>query len=823
MAPKKRTTRASPATTTTTTSVTNAQLKALIDKGVADALAARDADRSMDGIDSHNSGTGVRRNERVIRECTYPDFMKYQPLNFKGTEGVVELTQWTVGHDVAYAMTWAYLKKKMIDKYCPRGEIKKLEVELWNLKVKGIDVIGYNQRFQELALLCVRMFLEESDKIEIYVGVLPDMIHRSVVASKPKTMQEAIEMATELIDKKIRTFAERQIENKRKQDDNNNQAQQQPPKKQGVCGLFKRLEEVLYITMQDRRFFTSYIECRCSASVDLYYSILDRSAFVSYREWSNYAVYRRIDDSKVTIKWLLFLNRHSSLKTPSTVTKTKGQEIGIHLNTKIQQEVEERKNLKLWSFTKWTQEPEALVFHKMDTEEDSDRYIEQCFVNGLYASDGEINLEKNDNLISNDYAVKLCLEYEVRKGKKLVKKELMVLLRGEIYFVQFIINPEEDEFEPRLIFERSFLRSTNAIVNFGEGTITIQPDFDLFLLSSDEKGKPNLDDLETFLDFDFDEVPQTETDLPPMVCKIGKGSRNKKKVMENIVYFNNSAGPSSSIRIPLTQEGAEKRALAHNIGIRLDGMINPEEEKAMEKIKRKMIKEKKDLGAFIFPIRINEQLGRDDIMKEDRNITMINHTESEVTSRLVNVLCQVGFTTLSAKFLILEIHVDRDAPIVVGRGFLDMIGGNIDIPNRIFTTFEGCTRQTFRAAKSEKIRIAESDSDDEEGYTSGAYDHEARSSRAKRSRNVETVEEALLPDVHHKFLEWRGCSKEAKSRYNSRSLEEEEDDWEMEKIQRNEIVVVKYCMRIDIRNGYAKYHGDCKMDDKRNGAKVEGS
>ncbi|GJR99345.1 hypothetical protein Tco_0315854 [Tanacetum coccineum] len=52
--------------------------------------------------------------------------------------------------------------------------------------------------------------------------------------------------------------------------------------------------------------------------------------------------------------------------------------------------------------------------------------------------------------------------------------------------------------------------------------------------------------------------------------------------------------------------------------------------------------------------------------------------------------------------------------------------------------------------------------------TSGAYDHEAGSSRAKRSRNVETVEEALLPDVHHEFLEWSGCSREAKSRYNTR-------------------------------------------------------
>ncbi|GKF53242.1 hypothetical protein Tco_0160152, partial [Tanacetum coccineum] len=214
------------------------------------------------------------------------------------------------------------------------------------------------------------------------------------------------------------------------------------------------------------------------------------------------------------------------------------------------------------------------------------------------------------------------------------------------------------------------------------------------------------------------------------------------------MYFN-GAGPSSSIRTPLTQKEAEKRALAYSVNMRyemleevrpvietlaysdkyrklldeiwankvkLDGKIKPEEERAMVKVKGNMLKEKKDTGAFLFPIRIYEQLGRDDIMKEDRNITMINYIEAEITGRLVNVLCQIGFTTLSAKFLILEILVDRDAPIVVGRGFLDTIGGNIDIPNRTFTTFDGCTRQTFRAAKSEKIRIAESDSDNEEDY-----------------------------------------------------------------------------------------------------------
>ncbi|GJU12570.1 putative reverse transcriptase domain-containing protein [Tanacetum coccineum] len=113
----------------------------------------------------------------------------------------------------------------MTNKYCPRGKVKKLEAEMWNLNVKGTDVLSYNQRFQELELTCARMFPEELDKIEKYVDGLPDMIHRSVMASKPKTMQDAIEFATELMDKKIRTFAERQSENKRKQDDNQQQQQ----------------------------------------------------------------------------------------------------------------------------------------------------------------------------------------------------------------------------------------------------------------------------------------------------------------------------------------------------------------------------------------------------------------------------------------------------------------------------------------------------------------------------------------------------------------------------------------------------------------------
>nr|GEX48884.1 putative reverse transcriptase domain-containing protein [Tanacetum cinerariifolium] len=69
------------------------------------------------------------------------------------------LTWWnghlrTLGHDVAYAMTWETFMKRMTDKYCPGGEIKKVEIELLNLK----------------------------EKVDKYIGGLPDNIHGNVMA-----------------------------------------------------------------------------------------------------------------------------------------------------------------------------------------------------------------------------------------------------------------------------------------------------------------------------------------------------------------------------------------------------------------------------------------------------------------------------------------------------------------------------------------------------------------------------------------------------------------------------------------------------------------
>nr|GEX71069.1 hypothetical protein [Tanacetum cinerariifolium] len=85
------------------------------------------------------------------------------------------------------------LKKKLTDKYYPKGEIKKLEIKLWNLRVKGNDVAAYTQRFQELALICTKFLADETEKVDKYISGLLDNIHGNVMSARPKTLDETIE------------------------------------------------------------------------------------------------------------------------------------------------------------------------------------------------------------------------------------------------------------------------------------------------------------------------------------------------------------------------------------------------------------------------------------------------------------------------------------------------------------------------------------------------------------------------------------------------------------------------------------------------------
>ncbi|GJT45856.1 putative reverse transcriptase domain-containing protein [Tanacetum coccineum] len=135
-----------------------------------------------------------------MKECVNYTPLFLCPLNFKGNEGVVGLTRWIEKMESVFNISGCaienqeVLKKKMTDKYYPQSEIKKLEIELWNLK-----------------------------------------------SSIPKTLDETIELANDLMDQKLRTYAERQTDNKRKADDssrNNHGHQQQPFKRQNVAKVY---------------------------------------------------------------------------------------------------------------------------------------------------------------------------------------------------------------------------------------------------------------------------------------------------------------------------------------------------------------------------------------------------------------------------------------------------------------------------------------------------------------------------------------------------------------------------------------------------------
>nr|GEV07782.1 putative reverse transcriptase domain-containing protein [Tanacetum cinerariifolium] len=195
-------------------------IQAMIDRAIQ-----RNSTHTQDDT-SQSSGGGLKRLVQPARVCSYPNFMKCQTLNFKGTEGVVGLSQWLEKMESVFHISGCAIDNQvkfatctLLDKYYPKGEIKNLEIELWNLRVKGNDVAAYTQRFQELALMCNKFLADETEKVDKYISGLPDNIHGNVMSARPKTLDETIELANDLIDQKLRTYAERQNENKMKADD----------------------------------------------------------------------------------------------------------------------------------------------------------------------------------------------------------------------------------------------------------------------------------------------------------------------------------------------------------------------------------------------------------------------------------------------------------------------------------------------------------------------------------------------------------------------------------------------------------------------------
>nr|GFC00675.1 hypothetical protein [Tanacetum cinerariifolium] len=178
---------------------------------------------STNGDGSHSSHEDNRRNVQTaalmesvfqISGCAIENQVKFSTCTLLDDA----LTWWnsqirSLGPD-AYSMTW---------------------------EVKENNVSAYTERFQELTLICTKFVADETEKIDKYVNGLPDNIYGRVKASKPKTLDETIELANDLMDQKLRTYVERQSNNRRKSDDsfrNNHGHQQQTPKRQNVARVY---------------------------------------------------------------------------------------------------------------------------------------------------------------------------------------------------------------------------------------------------------------------------------------------------------------------------------------------------------------------------------------------------------------------------------------------------------------------------------------------------------------------------------------------------------------------------------------------------------
>ncbi|GKA33852.1 putative reverse transcriptase domain-containing protein [Tanacetum coccineum] len=260
--------------TITRSGMTPEAIEELVNRRVEEALAAYEATRaanaleaesqSQNGSDGDNgnggdgnggNGNGGNGNPNennkdarpVARECTYQDFMKCQPLNFKGMEGVVRLIRWFEKMETIFHISNCPKKYQVKYATCTllnsaltwwNSHKRTMESELWNLTVKNNDLAAYTQRFQELTMMCTKMVLEEEDRVEKFIGGLPDNIQGNVIDDEPTKLQDAVRIANNLIDQKLKGYAVKNAKNKRRLEFNqrDNRGQQPPFKRPNVGG-----------------------------------------------------------------------------------------------------------------------------------------------------------------------------------------------------------------------------------------------------------------------------------------------------------------------------------------------------------------------------------------------------------------------------------------------------------------------------------------------------------------------------------------------------------------------------------------------------------
>ncbi|GKE62867.1 hypothetical protein Tco_1513234 [Tanacetum coccineum] len=154
--------------------------------------------------------SGDQSNDNDHRACTYKEFLACNPKEYDGKGGAIVYTRWIEKMKLVQDMSGCRDNQKedfktlTREEFCLSNEMKKLETELWNHVMVGAGHATYTDRFHKLAGLVPHLVTPESKRIERYVYGLTPQIRGMVVATEPKTIQKAVQIAGTLTDEALR-------------------------------------------------------------------------------------------------------------------------------------------------------------------------------------------------------------------------------------------------------------------------------------------------------------------------------------------------------------------------------------------------------------------------------------------------------------------------------------------------------------------------------------------------------------------------------------------------------------------------------------------
>nr|GFC04468.1 hypothetical protein [Tanacetum cinerariifolium] len=234
-------------------SMTHKEVEELIARRVAEEMEAREVARNLEALneneeeqegknggnenggnggnengDNGGNGNGENGNEDngnhgmnyggfmpMTRECIFQDFLMCKPHTFSGTEGVVGLTRWFEKMETVFNISNCPPKYQVKYATCT---LQNSALTWWNSHKRTIGVD---------AAYAMKMVPDEEDRVERFIGGLPDNFQGNVIAANPARLQDAIRIANQLSD-----------ENKRRMESNprDNRGQQPPFKRQNATG-----------------------------------------------------------------------------------------------------------------------------------------------------------------------------------------------------------------------------------------------------------------------------------------------------------------------------------------------------------------------------------------------------------------------------------------------------------------------------------------------------------------------------------------------------------------------------------------------------------